>query len=158
MVGKSEAISTPTITSWVFTIPCSMEPALFVGFYFTPIFFRPLIVFFGWMVHVNSINSPFHIVHGSPIPVFSISINLIPWFIYSQGFNIVYSLSITFVGVPYFSVVVGAGLGYVTSSYLICCKEISFFFYNLNKLVVSAMFLASLWSILVHSFSDTMLF
>ena len=123
MWEHSKDFTTYNIYSWAFIIPCSMVPALFVGFYITLLFFSPFIVI---VEYVNSIQFPFYLVVGAPITTLAISCNLILWFLESLGFNIFMSLSITIFGVPYFSV--GAGLGYVTSSSLNCCKDRSFVF------------------------------
>ena len=120
-------------------------------------FFILFIMFVGCMVHIISFKFPFCIVLGSPIPIFSISGNIIFLFIYSIGFNIIYYLNITIVEVPSFSVVFGAGLGSVTSYYLNICKDRSFFPSNLDKQVVSAIILTSLGYVLVHYFTHTML-
>ena len=122
--GKSEAFSTSTVSSLVFTIPYFMGPTIFVCFYLPLILFIQFIMVVGCIFHVNSIKFTFRIVLGTPIPILSISGNLIPWFLYSPIFKIVKSLKIILVGVPYFSV--GAGLGYVTSYYLNCFNYISF--------------------------------
>ena len=125
MWGQSEYFSTSTISSWVFTISCSLVPFLFVGFYFTLFFFWPFIILAGWLVHVYYIKFPLRIVLGAPIPILKISSNIIPWFIDSPGLNIVKYLNITIIDVPYF--IFGTCLGYVTSPFLNCCKERSFF-------------------------------
>ena len=134
-VMKEWGFSTSTITSWVFTIPCTLGSTLFVGFYLTLILFILFIMFIGWMVHVNFIKFPYHLVPGSPIPILAISDNTILWFIDSPGLSIYNSLNITLVGVPSFSV--GAGLGSFTSSYLKYCKNINVFFLNqIDELLV----------------------
>ena len=107
------------------------------------------------MVHVHSITFYFHIVLGSPPPILSISRNIFLLFIDTTEFKIFNSLNITHVGVPSFSV--GSGLGYVTSYFLYFFKD-RLFLSNLDKLVVSARILASLGSVLVHSFAANMLF
>ena len=78
---QSKAFYTSNIYSWVFTIPCSLGPALFLGLSITLFLFITFIMFVVWMFHVNPIKFPFHIVLGSPIPILAISGNLILWFI-----------------------------------------------------------------------------
>ena len=124
--GQSEAFSNPTIPSWLFTAPFSLELTLFIGLSLPIFFFGLFIILVGWMVHVHYIKFPFHIVLGSPIPILVISGTHILWFLDSPIFNMVKSLNITLVGVPYFSV--GAGMGSMTNFYLNCCKDRSFFF------------------------------
>ena len=85
---QSEAFKTSTISSWVFTVPCSLRPDLFVGFFLPLIFFRIFIVFVGLMVHVHYITFPFHIVLGALIQILAISGNIIFWFIYSPVFKL----------------------------------------------------------------------
>ena len=57
--GQSEAFATSTISSWVFTAPCTLGHALFVGLYLPLIYFSPFIMNIGWMVHVHSIKFTF---------------------------------------------------------------------------------------------------
>ena len=122
---QSEAFPTSTISSWVSTSLVICDLPFFFVFLFL-ILFVPFIMLVGWMVHINSIKVPFHLVIGSTIPILDISGNLILRFLYSPVFKIVKSLNITLVGVPYFSV--DAGMGYDTSSYLKCLKDRSFIF------------------------------
>ena len=126
--GHCEAFHASAIFSWVFTIPCSLGISHFVGFYICLLLFGPFIVFVVWMVHVHSIKFAFHIVLVYPIPILAISGNIILWFLYTPGFKTVYYFNIALVGIPYFSVVVGAGLGSITSSSLNCCKYRSLVF------------------------------
>ena len=79
------------------------------------------------MVHLHPIKFAFHTVLGEPIPILTISGNIFLWFIDSTGFNVVKSLNITIVEVPYFSV--GVGMCYVTSYSLNYCNEIFFNFF-----------------------------
>ena len=81
LLVQSDAFYTSNIYSWVFTIPCSLGPDLFLGFSITLFLFITFIMFVVWMFHVNPIKFPFHIVLGSPIPILAISGNLILWFI-----------------------------------------------------------------------------
>ena len=147
--------STSNIYSWVFTIPCSQGAALFVGFSIPQILFSPFIMIFGWMVHVHSIKFIFHIVLGAPIPILSISGNNILWFIDYQGFNFFFPLNITMVEVPSFSVSVSR-FCYIFLIELFQVKKYPP--YKLDKQVVSVRILSSLWFVLVHDFSATMLF
>ena len=124
--GKSEAFSIYIISGWVLTFSCTLGPALFVGFSITLFFFIPLIMFFGWIIYVHSIKFPFSLILGAPLPILAISGNIILWFLDSPSFNIVNSLKITLVGVPFF--IVGSGMVYVTSSSLDFCNERSFIF------------------------------
>ena len=124
---QSEAFSTSTIPSWVFTIPYSLVPTIFVGLSLTLIFFIPFTMLVVWMVHVNSIKFPFRPVLGAPIPIMAISGNLVLWFIDYPGFNIVNYLSIELFGVPSF--ILGLGLGSVTFFYFNYCKD---FFFKSN--------------------------
>ena len=109
----------------------------------------------GWIIHVHPIKFLFRIVLGEPPPILAISGNNVLWFLDSPGFNIVKSLNINRVGVPSFSV--GVGMCFSTSSSLKNFKDRIFSPYNLDIWVVSARILASLRSVLVHSFSTTML-
>ena len=120
MWGQSEAFSTSTISSWVFTIPCSLVPSIFVGFSISIFFFLTFSMLSGWIVHVHYIKFPFHIVLGAPISILEIYSNLILWFLDYPGLNIFKSLNITIVGVPSF--IVGKCLGCVISSFFNCCK------------------------------------
>ena len=113
--GQSEAFTTSTISSWVFSIPWYLLPALFVGFSLHMFLFRPLVMFVNWMVHVYYIKFPFRHVLGSPIPILAIPGYIILWFLDSPGLNMVKSLNISLVGVPSFIVVVGTGLYFDTS-------------------------------------------
>ena len=137
------------------TIPCDLEPELFVGFYLLLFLFIPLIIFIGWMVHVHFIKFPFHLVLGAPPPIFAISGNILIWFLDTSGFNIVKSLNINLVGVPSFSV--GEVQGSVKSSCLNFCKDRSLFFSILDRQGVSASILASLVSVSDHSVAATIL-
>ena len=56
--GKSEAFSTSTNLSRVFTITCILGHAIFVGFYLSLFFFSLFIMPVGCMVHVHSIEIP----------------------------------------------------------------------------------------------------
>ena len=112
MWGHSESLSTSNIFCWVFTIPCSLGPALFVGFSLPLFFFIPFIMFVFWMFCVHPIKFPFHIVICSPIPIFVVSGSLILRFLDSPIFNIVHSLNITLVGFPSFFWC-GSGLCYL---------------------------------------------
>ena len=80
LLVQIKALYTYTITIWVFTIPSSLVPNLFVGFYI-PLIFRPFIMLVGFMVHVHSIKCPFRLVLGSPIPILASFGNPILWFI-----------------------------------------------------------------------------
>ena len=83
----------------------------FLSLYLTLILFTPLIMLVEWIVHINSIKLPFHILLVSSIPILDISGNLILWFLDSPGFKIYKYLKINLVGFPSFSVV--SGLGYI---------------------------------------------
>ena len=111
--GQSEAFCTYTIYSWVFTIPCYMGPAIFVGLYLPLFLFSPFIILFAYIFHVHSIKFTFHIVLGTPITILDIYGNLIPWFIDYTGFKIIKSLRRNLDGVPSFSV--GAVMDYIIS-------------------------------------------
>ena len=114
-------------------------------------------MFFGWMVHVNSIKFSFHIVLEAPIGILVMSDNIFLWFIYPPGFNIVNYLRINIVGVPSFNVGFGTDMGYVTYYPVNCCKDRSFVFSNSDKGFGSERVLAFLVSVLVHSFSTNIL-
>ena len=133
MWGQSETFSTSNISSWVFTIPCTLVPDFFVGLSLPLFFFVPFIMIIGWVVHVYYIKFPFRIVPGGPIPILDISGNIILWFIDSPGFNIFKSPNITLFWVPYLSV--GAVLGSVTSSYLNFFKDLFFVFIWLRQTI-----------------------
>ena len=107
------------------------------------------------MVCVYFIKFPFHIVLGAPPPILAKSGNLLLLFLEYPRLNIVKSLNITLVEVPYFSV--GAGMGSVPYSSLECCNNI-FCFSNLDRPVVSDFFKSSLGYVLAHYFAATMLF
>ena len=126
--GNNEDFPNENIFSWVFTITCTLGPDLFVGFYIPLILLKPFNMFVFWMVYVHFIKFPLHIVLGAPTPILTISSNIILLFTDSPWSNIVKSLNITLVGVPYFSVGVCAGLVSVTFSSLNCCKNRSFGF------------------------------
>ena len=68
LCGKSEAFSTSTISNRFFTVPCFLWPELFLCFSIYLILFSPFIMIIWWMVHLNSINFPFYLVIGAPIP------------------------------------------------------------------------------------------
>ena len=125
MWGQSELFSTSTTSSWVFTIPCTLEPSLFLDYYLLLFFFSPFIVFIGWIFSVHFIKFLFHILLGAPPPIFSISGNIFPWFLDTPVFNVVKSLNITIVWVS--KLIFGEGLSYVTASSLEFCKEGGFF-------------------------------
>ena len=97
--GKIEVLPTYTIYIWVFTIPCTLIPDLFLGFYLTLIFFIPFIMFSYWMVHLHSIKFTFHLVIGAPPPILDIYVNIFLWFLDSPVFKIVNFLKTTIVGV-----------------------------------------------------------
>ena len=118
--GQSEAFSISTNSSWVFTIPCTLGNALFVGFYLTFYFLSPLIMLVLWMVHVNSIKLPLYPVLGTPPPILDISGNIFLWFLDTPVFKIVKSLNITLLGVNLFSV--GAGMGSVQTTWAVARK------------------------------------
>ena len=89
LLVQSEVFPTSTITSWVFTIPWTLVPALFVRFSLPLFFFVPFIVLVAWMDHVHFIKFPFRLVLGALVPILAISGNLILWFLDSPVFNIV---------------------------------------------------------------------
>ena len=142
--GQIEDFSTSTIFSWVFFIPSSLGPSLFVGLYIPLLILGPLTMLYVWVVHVHYIKIIFCLVIGAP---------LFLWYVDSPGLNIVKSLNITLFWFPYF--IVGVGMVYVTSSSFNFCKYRSFLS-NLDKRVVSEIILSSLGSVLVHSFSGIM--
>ena len=80
----------------LFTIHCTLGPALFLGFSIPLFFFGPFIVFIGCMVHVHSIKYPFHFVLGAPPQILAISSNILLWFIDMPGFKIVKFLNVVF--------------------------------------------------------------
>ena len=149
---KSEDFFTFTIFSWDFTIPCTLISDLFLVLSIPLFFFIPFIMIVGWMVHINSIRSPFHLVLGSPIPILAISHGIILWFIESPGFKIVKPLIITLVEV----LSCCYGFGFCCLLLLNCWKYRSFFFHELDRRVVRARILVSLASVLVHSVDATM--
>ena len=120
---KSEDFFTFTIFSWDFTIPCTLISDLFLVLSIPLFFFIPFIMIVGWMVHINSIRSPFHLVLGSPIPILAISHGIILWFIESPGFKIVKPLIITLVEV----LSCCYGFGFCCLLLLNCWKYRSFF-------------------------------
>ena len=155
MWGQSEDFSTSIISSWVFTIPCSMGPDVFVGFSLPLTFFVTFIMLIFWMIHVHSIKFLFHIVIRAPIPILAISGNYILWFIEYPGFKIVKCLNITLVRVTSFFLVRFWVL--LTPSSLNCCNGRGFFLYHFDRWVVSEWILASSGSILVHYFAAAIL-
>ena len=87
--GHSEDYSISTISSWVFTIPCSLGPDFFVLFSLHLIFFSPFIMLVGWMVNVHSIRFLFDVIIRAKIPILDISVNPIFLFFDSLVFNTV---------------------------------------------------------------------
>ena len=80
MWGKSEAFPTSTISSWDFTILCILGPALFFAsllFYFSSAHSPCLLA--GCFMSISS--KTFYLLLGAPLPILSISGNLI-FFIY----------------------------------------------------------------------------
>ena len=95
------------------------------------------------MVHVNYIKCLFHLVLGAPIPILSISGNLILLFIESPGFKIVNSLNITLSGLPYFSG--GVCLVSLKFSSLDCCKYRTSILSNLDIIIIISHGLSMYW-------------
>ena len=119
------------------------------------VFFLPFIMLIGCMFHAHAIKFPINLMLGAPPPILAISSNTVPWFLDVPGFNVVNFLNITIFGIPHFSVI--AGLGYVSSSSLYFFNDISFSFYNLDKIVVNAIIFPSLGFVLVHYFAAILL-
>ena len=125
MWGHSKSFYTSATSSWVFTIPCTLVPDQFVGFYIPLFFFALFILLGGWMFYVHSIKFPFRIVLGSPSPILAVSGNIFLWFLDTPGFKIVKSLNMSLAGLHSFSV--GADISSVISSSLECCNNRIFF-------------------------------
>ena len=109
----SDLFSASAVYILVSTIPCTLGPALFVGFYLPLILLGLFIMFIFWMFHVHTINFPINLVLGSSPPILAISINLFLWFLDAAVFKVGNYFNITRVGIPSFSV--SMGLGYVFS-------------------------------------------
>ena len=143
-------------------LPVEFYNYLYAGTYpfgrllYSSVFFGPFTMLIGWVVHVYSTESPFRVVLGAPLLILAISSNTFLIFIYTSVFKIVKALSITLVEFPYFSVSVG--LGSINSSSLEYFMNRSFVFSNLDVRVFSAIILALLGSIIIHSFSDDVIF
>ena len=131
--GRREAFFDSTNSIWVFTIPCTLGPTLFVGFSLPLVFFIKFIISIWWVVHVNFIKLPLHHTIGSPLPIFGVSGNILLWFIDTPGLYIVRSLNITLVRVPYFSV--GAFLGYISPSSLEFLMHRCFYLNSTDKVL-----------------------